>query len=387
MLAHKRASARPRPTNARSPEGISTRGGLKSSASIETRSPSGRAEGVRSPTPACPRPDKREEAEPARKKDTKTSSHNGSESKSLCWERRDSGKGEHRKQGDSRPTSPEGPGRTGGFAGEREPRQACRDLPGQELACRARGRDPENVYTVSGVPSINPLPKPQRTFQHHTPTRPQPPPPQGLGGQAEPPPLPSIPLPLPPAPAHLPPARGEQEAWSDRSRDSSNRKSYEFGGDVHSCPQRLQGRLAELRASQLQAAGPSRKTNRDGGVASPPNQPPSHPQQPRRHASASPGTLQRRRRKSQGNGRLFEYFLVVALHKARLVPPYLPGGHTAVPSQGDKTRVYVSWCDRTVLFNGSWRSFKFMRETEDQLKVPQFCFPDAKDWGTCDSFA
>lgn len=27
------------------------------------------------------------------------------------------------------------------------------------------------------------------------------------------------------------------------------------------------------------------------------------------------------------------------------------------------------------------RSFKFMRETEDQLRIiPQFCFPDAKDW-------
>lgn len=33
------------------------------------------------------------------------------------------------------------------------------------------------------------------------------------------------------------------------------------------------------------------------------------------------------------------------------------------------------------------RSFKFMRETEDQLKViPQFCFPDAKDWAPVDSF-
>lgn len=28
-----------------------------------------------------------------------------------------------------------------------------------------------------------------------------------------------------------------------------------------------------------------------------------------------------------------------------------------------------------------------MRETEDQLKViPQFCFPDAKDWAPVDSF-
>lgn len=33
------------------------------------------------------------------------------------------------------------------------------------------------------------------------------------------------------------------------------------------------------------------------------------------------------------------------------------------------------------------RSFKFMREAEDQLKViPQFCFPDAKDWAPVDTF-
>lgn len=33
------------------------------------------------------------------------------------------------------------------------------------------------------------------------------------------------------------------------------------------------------------------------------------------------------------------------------------------------------------------RSFKFMREAEDQLKViPQFCFPDAKDWAPVDNF-
>lgn len=33
------------------------------------------------------------------------------------------------------------------------------------------------------------------------------------------------------------------------------------------------------------------------------------------------------------------------------------------------------------------RSFKFMREAEDQLKViPQFCFPDAKDWTPVQQF-
>ena len=33
------------------------------------------------------------------------------------------------------------------------------------------------------------------------------------------------------------------------------------------------------------------------------------------------------------------------------------------------------------------RSFKFMREAEDQLKaIPQFCFPDAKDWTPVQQF-
>lgn len=33
------------------------------------------------------------------------------------------------------------------------------------------------------------------------------------------------------------------------------------------------------------------------------------------------------------------------------------------------------------------KSFKFMREAEDQLKaIPQFCFPDAKDWAPVQEF-
>lgn len=34
------------------------------------------------------------------------------------------------------------------------------------------------------------------------------------------------------------------------------------------------------------------------------------------------------------------------------------------------------------------RSFKFMRETEDQLRIiPQFCFPDANDWEPVESYS
>uniref|UniRef100_A0A669DVE1 DENN domain containing 2A n=1 Tax=Oreochromis niloticus TaxID=8128 RepID=A0A669DVE1_ORENI len=66
--------------------------------------------------------------------------------------------------------------------------------------------------------------------------------------------------------------------------------------------------------------------------------------------------------------KLFEYFIVVALHKTKAGVPYLPEVTQQFPLKLE-------------------RSFKFMRETEDQLKViPQFCFPDAKDWAPVDNF-
>ncbi|XP_006887288.1 PREDICTED: DENN domain-containing protein 2A [Elephantulus edwardii] len=58
---------------------------------------------------------------------------------------------------------------------------------------------------------------------------------------------------------------------------------------------------------------------------------------------------------------LFEYFVVVSLHRKQ--------GTTYVP---ELTQQFPLKLDR---------SFKFMREAEDQLKaIPHFCFPDAKDW-------
>ncbi|XP_062991138.1 DENN domain-containing protein 2A [Elgaria multicarinata webbii] len=59
---------------------------------------------------------------------------------------------------------------------------------------------------------------------------------------------------------------------------------------------------------------------------------------------------------------LFEYFVVVSLHKKQAGAPYVPEVTQQFPLKLE-------------------RSFKFMREAEDQLKaIPQFCFPDAKDW-------
>ncbi|KAM4712157.1 DENN domain-containing protein 2A-like [Anableps anableps] len=60
--------------------------------------------------------------------------------------------------------------------------------------------------------------------------------------------------------------------------------------------------------------------------------------------------------------KLFEYFLVVSLQKSKVGNHYLPEVTQQFPLKLE-------------------RSFKFLRETEDQLKIiPQFCFPDAKNW-------
>ncbi|XP_075458770.1 DENN domain-containing protein 2A isoform X2 [Ascaphus truei] len=65
---------------------------------------------------------------------------------------------------------------------------------------------------------------------------------------------------------------------------------------------------------------------------------------------------------------LFEYFVVVALHKK-------PAGSVYVPEVTQQFPIKLE------------RSFKFMREAEDQLKaIPQFCFPDAKDWSPVSHF-
>ncbi|XP_041833916.1 DENN domain-containing protein 2A-like [Melanotaenia boesemani] len=66
--------------------------------------------------------------------------------------------------------------------------------------------------------------------------------------------------------------------------------------------------------------------------------------------------------------KLFEYFLVVSLQKSKAGSHYLPELTQQFPPKLE-------------------RSFKFMRETEDQLRIiPQFCFPDAKDWEPVETY-
>ncbi|XP_052575006.1 LOW QUALITY PROTEIN: DENN domain-containing protein 2A [Peromyscus californicus insignis] len=65
---------------------------------------------------------------------------------------------------------------------------------------------------------------------------------------------------------------------------------------------------------------------------------------------------------------LFEYFVVVSLHRKQAGAAYVPELTQQFPLKLEK-------------------SFKFMREAEDQLKaIPQFCFPDAKDWAPVQEF-
>ncbi|XP_053321259.1 DENN domain-containing protein 2A [Spea bombifrons] len=65
---------------------------------------------------------------------------------------------------------------------------------------------------------------------------------------------------------------------------------------------------------------------------------------------------------------LFEYFVVVSLHRK-------PAGNVYIPEVTQQFPLKLE------------RSFKFMREAEDQLKaIPQFCFPDAKDWSPVSQF-
>ncbi|XP_077425610.1 DENN domain-containing protein 2A isoform X2 [Vanacampus margaritifer] len=373
-----------------------------------------------------------------------------------------------------------------------------------------REGDPENVYSEPGAPSINPLPKPQRTFQHHTPPSTPLSRPGSCKGKRTLPPLPSIPP--PPLPT-CPPPGVCRRPWTDRSHDSNNRKSYEFEDLLQSSSESCrvdwyaQSRLGltrtlseenvyedivdppskenpyediELERNFLgsKCVSPAssspipdtptklcskpgffrqnserrsfkilelRKTNRDAGVSSPSRaSPPSTPSSPDDTPCLSGDPYNRRRRKipkmvmkingifearrgkkrmkkvsqstESSSGRvtddnsesesdteeklkahsqrlvsvqsmlrqtgryrtldrdlmedrkLFEYFIVVALHKTKAGVPYLPEVTQQFPLKLE-------------------RSFKFMRETEDQLKViPQFCFPDAKDWAPVDNF-
>ncbi|XP_051247792.1 DENN domain-containing protein 2A-like isoform X2 [Dicentrarchus labrax] len=356
----------------------------------------------------------------------------------------------------------------------------------------------ENVYTEPGAPPINPVPKPQRTFQHPATA--------SIGrsqrqgrGQRNLPPLPSISTKT----SSKPPSGVYGRPRGERVRDSINRKSFELEDlarstsplfsrslsqehhyeDIDSskenpyedielesqCSQQSlpsspgadttktsrpgffrQNSARSFKLLDLRRSNQSTHSTSSGGVSSPPQlSPPSTPTGPEHtswltgdpysrtcrriptvvlrinsifearigkkhlrriyhYAETSSGRdensdseseveerakAQRQRlvsvqsilsqpSKSQVhyNGtnssleqelhqrQLFEYFLVVSLHKSKAGGHYLPEVTQQFPPKLE-------------------RSFKFMRETEDQLRIiPQFCFPDAKDWEPVESY-
>uniref|UniRef100_A0A3B3BMW2 DENN domain containing 2A n=1 Tax=Oryzias melastigma TaxID=30732 RepID=A0A3B3BMW2_ORYME len=568
MLAHRRATTTTDPRTSNIENGLSCSKSSTGSKTASIRDKISQWEGKKEPnlSPAgmCPLASMQKDVEALRKREPKSSEVQRTESKRFVfWDRQDSGKENVGKLGDFRPKSPESPTNKkkeammekGCYASKpteqekttvlthvKKLEKATKEVPvksslafpgnyfcpplKEELedtekrihepifgtfdtvqqggSRRRKEGNPENVYSEPGAPSINPLPKPQRTFQHHAL-------PSGSyngKGKRNLPPLPSIPP--PPLPTCPPPGVCKRP-WVDKSRSSNNRKSYEFedllqsssesvqvdwyaqsrlgltctlseenvyediqdppskenpyedielersclgskcispvfSSSVPDTPTKISGKPGFFRQNSERRSFKVcelRKTNRDTGISSPSRiSPPSTPSSPDDTPCLSGDPYNRRRRKipkmvlringifearrgkkhmkkvsqsaESSSGRdensesesdteeklkahsqrlvlvqsmqagryrtlerdllelqerkLFEYFIVVALHKTKAGVPYLPEVTQQFPLKLE-------------------RSFKFMRETEDQLKViPQFCFPDAKDWAPVDNF-
>ncbi|KAK7891411.1 hypothetical protein WMY93_023374 [Mugilogobius chulae] len=349
--------------------------------------------------------------------------------------------------------------------------------------------DTENVYSEPGAPSINPLPKPQRTFQHHTPpTSPVSGPGAGKGKRNLPP-LPSIPP--PPLPSSPPPGVCRR-IWSDKPRESNNRKSYEFEDLLQSSTETgcrvdwyAQARLGLTRTlseenvyediidppskenpyedieversclgtkcyspmssspvpdTPTKTSKPGffrqtserrsfkllelRKINKDSGISSPSRiSPPSTPSSPDDTPCLSGDPYNRRRRKipkmvlkinaifearrgkkrmkrvsqstESSSGRVTDENSEsesdteekLKAHSQRLVSVQSMLRQTGKYRTLERDLMELQERKLFEYFIVLERSFKFMRETEDQLKViPQFCFPDAKDWAPVDNF-
>uniref|UniRef100_A0AAQ5ZMK2 UDENN domain-containing protein n=1 Tax=Amphiprion ocellaris TaxID=80972 RepID=A0AAQ5ZMK2_AMPOC len=267
----------------------------------------------------------------------------------------------------------------------------------------------ENVYTEPGMPPINPVPKPRRTFQHPA-TAP-------IGkrqgrGQRNLPPLPSISSKT----SSKPPSGIYGRPRGQTVRDNINRyawirkmnflliHSHKFGcqvsafcssRNISSCFQtdtelfqqvvlRINGifearnRKKPLRRIYHYAETSSgRVTDENSDSESEVEERAkahrqrlttvqsilSQPNQAQVHFNGT-----NTRNCSVEQRKLFEYFLVVSLQKSKAGGHYLPEVTQQFPPKLE-------------------RSFKFMRETEDQLRIiPQFCFPDAKDWEPVETY-
>ncbi|XP_073892248.1 DENN domain-containing protein 2A isoform X4 [Macaca fascicularis] len=312
------------------------------------------------------------------------------------------------------PTLPENLG--GGSGSEVSQRVHPSDLEGREPAsgavedrkgsCRRPwDRSLENVYKGSeGSPTkpfINPLPKPRRTFKHAGEGDKDGKP--GIGFRKEKrnlPPLPS--LPPPPLPSSPPPSSVNRRLWTGRQKSSADhRKSYEFEDLLQSSSE--SSRVDWYAQTKLGLTRTLSEENVYEDILDPPMK--ENPYEdielhgrclgkkcvlnfPASPTSSIPDTLTKSLSKpaffrQNSERRNFKLLDTRKLSRdgtgspSKISPPSTPSSpddtffNLGDPQNGRKKRKIPKL----------ERSFKFMREAEDQLKaIPQFCFPDAKDW-------
>nr|XP_005550999.2 DENN domain-containing protein 2A isoform X3 [Macaca fascicularis] len=313
------------------------------------------------------------------------------------------------------PTLPENLG--GGSGSEVSQRVHPSDLEGRESAsgavedrkgsCRRPwDRSLENVYRGSeGSPTkpfINPLPKPRRTFKHAGEGDKDGKP--GIGFRKEKrnlPPLPS--LPPPPLPSSPPPSSVNRRLWTGRQKSSADhRKSYEFEDLLQSSSE--SSRVDWYAQTKLGLTRTLSEENVYEDILDPPMK--ENPYEdielhgrclgkkcvlnfPASPTSSIPDTLTKQSLskpaffRQNSERRNFKLLDTRKLSRdgtgspSKISPPSTPSSpddtffNLGDPQNGRKKRKIPKL----------ERSFKFMREAEDQLKaIPQFCFPDAKDW-------
>nr|XP_005550999.1 PREDICTED: DENN domain-containing protein 2A isoform X4 [Macaca fascicularis] len=313
------------------------------------------------------------------------------------------------------PTVPENLG--GGSGSEVSQRVHPSDLEGREPAsgtvedrkgsCRRPwDRSLENVYKGSeGSPTkpfINPLPKPRRTFKHAGEGDKDGKP--GIGFRKEKrnlPPLPS--LPPPPLPSSPPPSSVNRRLWTGRQKSSADhRKSYEFEDLLQSSSE--SSRVDWYAQTKLGLTRTLSEENVYEDILDPPMK--ENPYEdielhgrclgkkcvlnfPASPTSSIPDTLTKQSLskpaffRQNSERRNFKLLDTRKLSRdgtgspSKISPPSTPSSpddtffNLGDPQNGRKKRKIPKL----------ERSFKFMREAEDQLKaIPQFCFPDAKDW-------
>ncbi|XP_032339391.1 DENN domain-containing protein 2A isoform X4 [Camelus ferus] len=269
----------------------------------------------------------------------------------------------------------------------------------------------ESVYRGSEnsslKPFINPLPKPRRTFKH-----------DGEGDKdgnpgisfrkdkRDLPPLPS--LPPPPLPSSPPPSSVNRRLWNGRPKPSADhRKSYEFEDLLQSSSEN--SRVDWYAQTKLGLTRTLSEENIYEDILDPPMK--ENPYEdvelhgrclgkkcvlnfPSSPTSSIPDTPTKSLSKpaffrQNSERRNFKLLDTRKLSRdgtgspSKISPP-------STPSSPDDT--FFNLGD---MQNGRKkrkipkleRSFKFMREAEDQLKaIPQFCFPDAKDWTPVQQF-